>query len=132
MLFRSAKREGIRVSCSVSPAHLFFTDEDLSDYNTDLKIMPPLRTAAEQSALKNALISGKIDIIASHHLPHEYDSKVCEFENAEPGMIALETAYAVTQTAIGIELSPEKWVQLAAHNPRKIFNIKEPIIDLNH
>ena len=127
-----AKREGLDVSCSVSPAHFFFTDEDLSDYNTHLKLNTPLRTNADQILLKKALISGKIDCIASHHLPHEYDSKICEFENAQPGMIALETSYAAIQTAMDIELSPEKWVQLVAHNTRKIFNIDEPIIDLNH
>jgi dihydroorotase len=127
-----AKREGLDVSCSVSPAHFFFTDEDLSDYNTHLKLNTPLRTTADQILLKKALISGKIDCIASHHLPHEYDSKICEFENAQPGMIALETSYAAIQTAMDIELSPEKWVQLVAHNTRKIFNIDEPIIDLNH
>ena len=128
----AAKREGLRVSCSVSPAHFFFSDEDLSDYNTNLKLTPPLRTAEEQLELKNALISGKIDIIASHHLPHETDSKICEFEAAQPGMIALETAYAATQTAIGSALTPERWVQLVGENPRKIFDIEAPIIDLNH
>jgi dihydroorotase len=126
----AAKKEGLHVSCSVSPAHFFFTDEDLSDYNTHLKLNAPLRTATEQELLRKALISGKIDCISSHHLPHEYDSKICEFENAQPGMIALETAYAAIQTALGDELSPEKWVQLVAHNPRKIFNMKEPILDL--
>jgi dihydroorotase len=127
-----AKREGLHISCSASPAHFFFTDEDLSDYNTHLKLNTPLRTTAEQTLLKKALISGKIDCIASHHLPHEYDSKICEFETAQPGMIALETTYAAMQTALGIELSPERWAQLVAHNPRKIFNIEEPILDLNH
>lgn len=128
----AAKREGLQVSCSVSPAHFFFTDEDLSDYNTNLKLSAPLRTTTEQNLLKKALVSGQIDCITSHHLPHEYDSKICEFENAQPGMIALESAYAAMQTALGSELTPERWVQLVAHNPRKIFNIEPPILDLNH
>ena len=72
-----------------------------------------------------------IDCIAGHHLPHEYDSKVCEFEHAASGMIALETAYAATQTALGKALTPEKWVKLVAENPRKIFNLSQPIIDIN-
>jgi dihydroorotase len=128
----AAKREGLDISCSVSPAHFFFSDEDLSDYDTNLKLNAPLRTSAEQSLLKKALISGKIDCIASHHLPHEYDSKICEFENAQPGMIALETTYAAMQTSMGNDLNPERWAQLVAHNPRRIFNIGEPILDLNH
>jgi dihydroorotase len=128
----AAKKTGLEVTCSICPAQLFFTDEDLSDYNTNLKLIAPLRTSLEQTQLKNALISGQIDCIASHHQPHEYDSKICEFENAQPGMIALETAYAAIQTATGSDLTPERWVQLAAYNPRKIFGMESPVLDVNH
>jgi hypothetical protein len=58
--------------------------------------------------------------------------KICEFENAQPGMIALETAYAAIQTATGSDLTPERWVQLAAYNPRKIFGMESPVLDVNH
>ena len=128
---KDAKAKGHDISCSVTPAHLFFTDEDLNTYDTNLKVFPPLRTPVIQSHLKEAILNGTIDCIASHHLPHEFDSKVCEFDHAEPGMIALETAYAATQTALGNALTPEKWVKLAGENPRKIFKLSQPVIDIN-
>ena len=117
-----AKKEGKNISCSVTPYHLFFCEEDLTDYNTNLKVNPPLRTKTDREALRQAVRSGVIDCLATHHLPHEKDSKVVEFEYAQHGMIGLETAYAALRTAVG-ELSTEKTVALLAINPRKIFGL---------
>lgn len=126
----TAKATGLQVSCSVTPAHLYFTDADLQDYDSNLKIYPPLRTKAERDALRHAVITGGIDCIASHHLPHEYDSKTCEFEYAQPGMIALETAYGATGAALENTLTPERWVQLVAINPRSITGLPIPSVEV--
>jgi dihydroorotase len=119
---RRGKEGGIEISCSVTPYHLFFCDEDLSSYDTNLKVNPPLRTIAEREALKTAVIDGTVDCIATHHLPHENDSKVVEFQYAENGMIGVETAYPVVNAAID-GLTAEKTVELFSINPRRIFNL---------
>lgn len=117
-----AKDAGLAVTCSVTPYHLFFCDEDLTGYDTNLKTNPPLRSRADMLALREAVKNGLVDCIASHHLPHDWDSKTCEFEYAKNGMIGLQTAYATVQSAIP-ELDASAIAALFATNARKIFNL---------
>lgn len=126
---RQAKKEGVSVSCSVTPAHLFFTDEDLAEYDTNLKLLPPLRTKKDQEVLKEAVADGTVDCIASHHLPQHIDNKVVEFEYAKPGMIGLETAFAVVRTSMP-SLPLERLVDLFSSAPRKLFNLSPAAIEI--
>jgi len=124
---RKAKESGLAISCSVTPYQLFFSDEDMHDYDTNLKVNPPLRPKADVEALRQGISDGTIDCIATHHLPHEFDSKVLEFEYAKYGMIGLETAYAVLRTAMPA-VANERWIELMSINPRKLFGIETATI----
>ena len=119
---RRGKDAGLDVTCSVTPYHLFFNDEALIDYDTNLKVYPPLRPEPVVQQLRQAVLDGTIDCIAAHHLPHEYDSKILEFEHAKFGMTGLETAYAVVQTLFPA-LSDEKIFALFGGNARRIFHL---------
>jgi dihydroorotase len=121
-LIKEAKDQGLNITCSVTPFHLYFCDEDLRSYDTNLKVRPPLRTAADRNALRQAVVDGFIDCIATHHVPQHWDDKTCEFEYAKPGMIGLQTAFAVVQTVLP-QLTDEQLVKLFSINSAKIFNL---------
>jgi dihydroorotase len=94
-LVREAKRRGLPITCEVTPHHLALTDEACAHYDTRAKVMPPLRTAADQEALLEGLADGTIDCIATDHAPHSPVEKDVEFECAAPGMLGLETALPI-------------------------------------
>lgn len=121
-LIRRAKKEGLQVTCSVTPYHLLYTDKDLSDYNSVFKTDPVLRTDADRKALIKGLEDGTVDCIATHHRPQDWDAKEREFEYARPGMISQETCWSMLLMAAP-QISMERWVQLLSVNPRKIFKL---------
>jgi dihydroorotase len=130
-LIRQAKKQGLAVTCSVTPYHLCFTDEDLVEYDTNLKVNPPLRRPEDREALRQAVLDGTIDCIATHHLPQDIDHKVVEFEYAHFGMVGLETSFAVIRTCLP-ELAIEKVVDLLSYKPRSIFDLQTASIDVNN
>jgi dihydroorotase len=128
-IIKMAKSQGAQVTCSVTPYHLIFSDEDLADYDTNLKTDPPLRCREDVMALRMGLKDGVIDCIASHHLPQNSDNKVCEFEYAAPGMIGLETAFAAVNNILP-EISTQQLTDLFGNNARRIFNLKQNTINI--
>ncbi|MEP6726024.1 MAG: dihydroorotase [Bacteroidota bacterium] len=127
---KRAKEGGIKITCSVTPYHLAFCDEDLYTYDTNLKVNPPLRTRNDMLALREAVAGGTIDCIATHHMPQDWDHKTCEFEYAKNGMIGLQTCYSVLKTTMP-GVSEERWIELLSINPRTIFGLAVPTVKEN-
>ena len=125
-LIKAAKQEGWQLTCSVTPAHLLFCDEDLQGYDSNLKLNPPLRTRADRDALREAFEQGAIDAIASHHLPQHWDDKTCEFEYARYGSTSLETVFAVARL---YQQNISDLIHLMTVAPRNIVGITVPTIE---
>jgi dihydroorotase len=99
-LIRWGKDRGINVTAEVCPHHLHLTEDAVEGYNTNAKMNPPLRTWADVEALRAAVKDGTIDCVATDHAPHHYDEKEREFPDAPNGIVGLETALAVVNTAL--------------------------------
>jgi dihydroorotase len=98
-MVRSAKAEGLPITCEVTPHHLALTDEAVQGFDTNTKMSPPLRSEHDRAALIEAASDGTIDAIATDHAPHHQDEKMLEYDRAPFGVIGLETALGV---ALGI------------------------------
>ena len=99
-IIRWAKSQGMKVTAEVTPHHLLLTDEFATSYDPIYKVNPPLRTSGDVAALRQGLIDGTIDIIATDHAPHPVESKECEWQNAAFGMVGLETAFPILYTTL--------------------------------
>jgi len=99
-ILRWAKSKGWNVTAEVTPHHLLLTDELATSYDPLFKVNPPLRTAEDIQALREALADGTIDAVATDHAPHAHEDKDCEWAAAAMGMLGLETALSVVQEAM--------------------------------
>jgi dihydroorotase len=125
-LIREAKAKGLAVTAAVHAANLFWNDSVLEGFDTNFKTDPPLRGEKDRLALIEGIKDGTIDCITSGHTPEDSESKVVEFDLAYPGMIGLESAYALVNT-LG-QFSPEEIVNALCHQPRRIAQVAIPII----
>jgi dihydroorotase len=111
-LIRQAKKRGVNVSAEVTPHHLLLTESLAESYDPLYKVNPPLRTEADVEALRNGLVDGTIDVIATDHAPHPKESKDTDWAGAAFGMVGLETAYAIAQTVL-IDSGKSNYARLA-------------------
>lgn len=125
-LIADAKRRNPRITCEVTPHHLVLTEEELSSYDTNLKVNPPLRSKMDVADLRRALKQGFVDAIASDHAPHSPEEKDQEFDLAPFGIIGLETAFGVVCTHLYHEgvISIDMLVRLLSVNPARILGIE--------
>lgn len=124
-LVREAKAKGLPVTCEVTPHHLFLTEDAVRGYNTDAKVAPPLRTAADNEALINGLKDGTITCIGTDHAPHSSDKKDVEFERAANGISSIEIAFPLIWTHL-VEtgrFTLSEIVSIMSCNPAELLRI---------
>ncbi|HZR57206.1 MAG TPA: dihydroorotase [Terriglobales bacterium] len=123
---RRAKRNKVRVTCEVTPHHFVLTDAAVDNYNTNCKMNPPLRSAADIEAIIAGLADGTIDAIATDHAPHALHEKIVEFERAAFGITGLETAVglAITHLHRGHKISLARIVELFTAGPARVVDLK--------
>lgn len=123
-LVRRAKARGLAVTAEAAPHHFTFTEELVDGYNTNAKMKPPLRTAEDVRAVREGLLDGTIDCIATDHAPHHPDEKECEFERAANGIIGLETALPLALDLLRTAAwSPLKLIAAMSTNPAHILRL---------
>ena len=126
-LLRWAKEQGIDVTAEVTPHHLLLTDEKLETYDGVYRVNPPLRENKDTFALRDALLDGTIDVVATDHAPHGSEDKCVEFENAKPGMIGLETSLAII-AHIFVESGLADWrfvAKVMSERPAEILRLSD-------
>lgn len=123
-LIREAKAKGLNITCSVSVHHLLFTDTVLNEFDSNYRVMPPIRTESDRKALIEGILDGTIDCITSDHNPIDVEHKKLEFDLAKNGTIGLESAFSALQTMIPTEVIIEK---LTAG--RKVFEVESTTIN---
>lgn len=124
-LVRWAKSQGIPITAEVTPHHLLLTDERLETYDGVNRVNPPLREQHDTIALREALLDGTIDCVATDHAPHGSEDKCCEFEHAKPGMLGLETSLAIiAQLFIASGLADWRFVaKIMSERPAEILRL---------
>ena len=121
---RRAKAAGVAVTAEVTPHHLALTEEEVRTYDTVFKVNPPLRSAADVTALRQALADGTIDVVATDHAPHPVEAKQVAFRDAAPGMLGLETALAVVLGELGeLGMTVEQVLALLSWQPARIAGL---------
>jgi dihydroorotase len=111
-IIRWAKSRGINVTAEVTPHHLLLTDDLVRSYDPIYKVNPPLRSADDVQAVREALVDGTIDVVATDHAPHPMEDKECEWSAAAFGMLGLETALSVVQQTM-VDPGLLTWAQVA-------------------
>ena len=125
-LIREAKKKGLQVTCSVSAHHLTLTDNELHQFDSNLKVNPPLRTQKDCNALIKAVKSGIIDMITSDHNPIDIEHKKVEFSAAKNGTIGLESCFGALNSVLSLEES----IEALTTKPRAIFDLETTSISV--
>ncbi|HLJ27623.1 MAG TPA: dihydroorotase [Candidatus Angelobacter sp.] len=123
---RKAKEASVHVTCEVTPHHFTLLDEDLTDYNTNFKMNPPLRSREDREALITGLADGTVDCIATDHAPHAQHEKNAEFDRAPFGTTGLETALGLAISVLHVrhKIPLQRIIELMTLNPARVMGLE--------
>jgi dihydroorotase len=129
---RTAKEKGLKVTSEVTPHHFSISEEAISEYDTNAKMSPPLRTMDDIIAAKEGLRDGVIDCIATDHAPHARFEKEVEFVYAPFGIVGLETALGLSMTELVLQqyLTIPELIEKMSSNPRRILRLPDIRIEI--
>lgn len=129
-LVRAAKKKGLQLTCDVAAYQPLLNDSRLSDFDTNYKVNPPLREKADQDALLKGLKDGTIDVLVSNHTPHDDESKFLEFDQAEFGLINLQT-FASQLATLAEEIELTDLIEKITEAPRRLLKLPPVVIDVD-
>jgi len=129
---RLSKKSNEKVTAEVTPHHLFFTDNDLQGFDTNLKVAPPIRTITDKKALIKAVKDGTLDCIATDHAPHTIEEKEGTFDLAPFGMIGLESCFGAVNRVLVKEnkLSLLSLIEMLTTRPRGIMGFNNNLFNI--
>lgn len=126
-LIKAAKKK-LNVTCDVAVYQALLDDSLLSDFDTNLKVNPPLRERADNESIIKALRDGTVDVLCSGHVPHDEESKNLEFDRAEFGMISLQT-FCANLTSLSKSVDWDVLIEKVTAGPRKVLQMEVPRIE---
>lgn len=128
-LLKEALKQDKNISADVAISNLYFTDEALSNYNSNFKTQPPIRSKEDQKALLKGLKDGTIAFVRSQHTPQDIESKKCEFDHAAFGAETLEATFGALRKVSQKSISLSSLIEILAYHPRELFGLEIPHIE---
>jgi dihydroorotase len=129
-LIDEAKKNGLNVTCDVTPHHIALDNEDIDVLNPIYKVNPPIRAKEDVDYLTVGILNGVVDMIASDHAPHEMSTKCGKYDECSFGISGIETSFFITYSKLVKEkgMKLEDFIKLYTLNPKERFNIKSGTI----
>lgn len=128
-MIREARENNIKVTCGIAMHQLAYTDEAVTSFDSNYKVLPPFRTENDINLLIEGLQDGTIDVICSDHSPQDIEEKQKEFDLAAFGISSIQTTFSLACTLLKEYIGLEGIIQKMAINPRTILQIDLPIVD---
>lgn len=129
-LIKEAKAKGLKVTADTNSYHLLLDETELETFDSNLKVLPPLRTKEDIKALIKGIKEGVIDVVCSDHTPQDIENKQCEFDHAKFGMINLQTSFAAMNTALNGKVTLAEMISTITTNPRNILKLAVPKLEV--